>query len=475
MMASAAAAAAATVVFVDVRFYEDKRGINDIRYRAKVASSTAHQLNDVIKKAAGSLVKHISEGGEDDTVGDDAVDSVLKRIKKVSCNGMDLSDFVNDPSATLQLLNSNDSPIFTKGLDIHLPKDINNSSEPPTKKTKIDAFARKGPIDMLGDKFSRLTTGGRNVIVRPRVSPNEVTTLHSHLSEIDPDYCPAIKTKEHLGKVPLLVAFIGHHAVDHTYMFDLIKCKNAACCGELKTPLEFQELALQRQPTPRKDPTREGHFYRRTEALKLFAGDAAAFTNLSDLPSHKSGDGKQSKKDKEKRDTEMAKKLGRNIWQAKSVRSFLTCFNCAKRRCIYSPRQAGYAREAGTLKQKLELVSGRYSCGDLLFDDSDPLSEVLVQKLNLTCESQIEKGYYNNAERSLKLQDICIHCGEMEESGSTGTFLLGQKQLEERCLTGGYKCLPICVDCIEMKRKVVTMGGKKSEVKAREERARQSR
>jgi hypothetical protein len=62
MMASAAAAAA-TVVFVDVRFYEDKRGINDIRYRAKVASSTAHQLIDVVKKAAGSLVKHIIEGG----------------------------------------------------------------------------------------------------------------------------------------------------------------------------------------------------------------------------------------------------------------------------------------------------------------------------------------------------------------------------------------------------------------------------
>ena len=210
--------------------------------------------------------------------------------------------------------------------------------------------------------------------------------------------------------MPLLVAFI-HHAVDHPYMFDLIKCKNAACCGELKTPLEFQELALQRQPTPRKDPMREGHFYRRSEALKLFAGDAAAFTNLSDLPSHKSGDKKQSKKDKEKRDTEMAKKLGRNIWQAKAVRSFLACFHCSKRRCIYSPTQPGYAREAGTLKQKLELISGRYSCGDLLFDDSDPLSKVLVQKLNLTCESQIEKGYYSNAERSLKLQDICIHCG----------------------------------------------------------------
>ena len=207
----ASAAAAATVVFVDVRFYEDKRRINDIRYRAKVASSTAHQLNYVVKKAAGSLVKHIIEGG-----------------------------------------------------------------------------------------------GGRMML---------------------------------LGMMQ--------------------------------------------------------------------------FTNLTDLPSHKWGDGKQSKKDKEERDTKMAKKLGRNIWQSKAV-SFLTCFHCAKRRCIYSPTQAGYVLKAGTLKQKLELVSGRYSCGDLLFDDSDPLSKVLVQKQNLTSESHIEneKGYYNNAERSLELQDICIHCGD---------------------------------------------------------------
>lgn len=96
-------------------------------------------------------------------------------------------------------------------------------------------------------------------------------------------------------------------------MIDLIKCKNAACCSELKTPLAFQELALQRQPTPRKDPMREGHFYRRSEARKLFAGDgdAAVFTNLSDLPSptNRVMASSQKKTRKSKRDTEMAKKL----------------------------------------------------------------------------------------------------------------------------------------------------------------------
>ena len=98
--------------------------------------------------------------------------------------------------------------------------------------------------------------------------------------------------------------------------------------------------------------------------------------------------------------------------------------------------------------QKLESVSERYSCGDLLFDNSDPLSKVLVQKTNLTCESDIENGYYNDASRALRLQDVCFHCGETEDTGSAGTFLLGQNQLEERCLTGGYKCRPICVECL---------------------------
>ena len=44
------------------------------------------------------------------------------------------------------------------------------------------------------------------------------------------------------------------------------------------------------------------------------------------------------------------------------------------------------------LQQKLESVSDRYFCGDLLFDDSHRLSKVLAQKKNITCESPIEKG-----------------------------------------------------------------------------------
>ena len=160
-------------------------------------------------------------------------------------------------------------------------------------------------------------------------------------------------------------------------------------------------------------------------------GDVSALTNLSDLPSHKTESEKGlTKTEKGKRDTKIAKELGKNIFAARSVRSFVTCYHCCKRRCIYSPSQEGYiqAQAARALKEKLESVSGRYSCGDLLFEDSDPLSKVLVQKLNLTCESQIEKGYYNNASdtRSLNLKDICIHCGELDMNETGMHFSFGR-------------------------------------------------
>lgn len=144
---------------------------------------------------------------------------------------------------------------------------------------------------------------------------------------------------------------------------------------------------------------------------------------------------------------------------------------------LLSPSQEGYiqAQAARALKEKLESVSGRYSCGEILFEDSDPLSKVLVQKLNLTCESQIEKGYYNNASdtRSLNLKDICIHCGEldMNETGMDA-FLLRQDQLSELGVTNGYKCFPICVDCLKVKKLKIVTTGKKDVAKAREEDAR---
>ena len=87
-----------------------------------------------------------------------------------------------------------------------------------------------------------------------------------------------------------------------------------------------------------------------------------------------------------------------------------------------------------------------------------------MQKQSLTCELQIEKGYYNNSERRLKLKDICVHCGEM----GAESFLLGLHQLRERNMTNGYKCLPICTACIGSGKKVVKTGSQ-DKLQARKE------
>ena len=177
------------------------------------------------------------------------------------------------------------------------------------------------------------------------------------------------------------------------------------------------------------------------------------------------------KKDLSKRDSNISKELKLKSWDSKRIRAIVKCFHFGKRRCIYSPTDAGYTAAVTALQQKLESVSERFSCGDLLFDDGHPLSRVLVQKQNLTCESQIKKGYYDNRERAMKLKPICIHCGEMS---SDPNFLLGQKELESRCLTGGYTCLPICVGCLEG-GKLDVKSGRKNELKARQERERKSK
>ena len=113
----------------------------------------------------------------------------------------------------------------------------------------------------------------------------------------------------------------------------------------------------------------------------------------------------------------------------------------------------------------MESVSDRFSCGDLLFDNDHPLSKVIVQKQSLTCESPIEKGYYNCEERALKLKDICIHCGEK----GAADFLFSLPQLQQKNMTDGYNCFPICVACLEKGKKVVK-GNKKNAIQARKER-----
>ena len=329
------------------------------------------------------------------------------------------------------------------------------------------ATAMAVPLDAIGERFSNLTTSGNPVIVTPRVPKEGVTTLHNRLKQIAPAYTPKIMLKDHLKKVPEIVSFIESHTIITPYSFSVQKCNDIGCCGNIRTPVNVSDLAMQRQPTPRADIGRVGHFLCRDQALKEAPNQQNALIDLTDMPSNVGDEEKKKLKKQKARDLAVTKELKLKSWEGRRVRAIIVCYNCNKRRCMYSPKEEEFATANLALRQKIESVSGYYSCGDLLFDDDHPLSKVIVQKQSLTCESQIEKGYYANANRSLKVKMICIHCGVLGNDDKE--FLYCMPQLLEKNMTEGYDCYPICVDCIASGKKVVK-GSKKNVVRAREER-----
>ena len=69
-----------------------------------------------------------------------------------------------------------------------------------------------------------------------------------------------------------------------------------------------------------------------------------------------------------KRDTEVGKAA--KGWDAKRVRAIVQCFHCGKARCSYTVTDDDYSSAMLALQQQMESVSHRFSCGDLLFDDT---------------------------------------------------------------------------------------------------------
>mgnify|MGYP005688397425 CR=1 FL=1 len=116
----------------------------------------------------------------------------------------------------------------------------------------------------------------------------------------------------------------------------------------------------------------------------------------------------------------------------------------------------------------MEAIDFWYSCGDLVFEDDHLVSKVLAQRQALSCESQIEKAYYNLEERALKLRDIYIHCGE----GGDSDFLLGQAELEAKGKTEGKQCYTQSAQCAWERERLSQNTQRKRQTKQRKERKR---
>lgn len=68
-----------------------------------------------------------------------------------------------------------------------------------------------------------------------------------------------------------------------------------ACFGAKQTPVQFGDLAMQKQPTSRLDLNHSGHFLSRLDTMDVVIGDSA-FTDLHELPSSNDVDTEKIKK-----------------------------------------------------------------------------------------------------------------------------------------------------------------------------------
>jgi ribosomal protein S14 len=189
---------------------------------------------------------------------------------------------------------------------------------------------------------------------------------------------------------------------------------------------------MQRQPTPRLDSARPGHFIRQKDAIARYGGQPEALVDLSDLPSKQSHAESGEDKQRKERDKEVTKTLKLKSWDTSKVRGFATCWQCGKPRCIYSCLDEEFAVQV--VQQRIE--SSKFVCGSLLFDEQEQIGKVLAQRTARNCESDVEKSYYTVEKRALKTTNVCIHCGSPEG-------LMAREALVQQKLTGGYDCYPI--------------------------------
>ena len=63
------------------------------------------------------------------------------------------------------------------------------------------------------------------------------------------------------------------------------------------------------------------------------------------------------------------------------MRTFIKCYEYSKIHCVYAKTDEVYCRNRDVLQYKLETMAKQFCCGDILFNDSYPLSKILLQKI----------------------------------------------------------------------------------------------
>lgn len=139
--------------------------------------------------------------------------------------------------------------------------------------------------------------------------------------------------------------------------------------------------------------------------------------------------------DADKRNTEIMKRA--------KVRSSISCVECGKPRCIYTPKSLTPAQESQLQQLKDELW---YVCGDPL-DENSPF----VARRAISCSTVIEPNYYS---APCYLPPVCCQCGNDDDL--LGDFSEYMQQMSEQWSV----VRPLCQDCHARGKESTTWGRK---------------
>ena len=186
------------MVFIGCRLTDRKGGSV---WKAKLsANKEVDLLSDFVRRGIRRFRKK-DAGVESAEEEDAAVEEAFSRVSSVSCDGCDLTDLLKDPNATLDALNSSDTPIFASGIDIRL---LLNSTGNAKKKAKVCAH------DVL---LGKVDLGKDNCFLKCEIDMDEEYPLVHHqiqqrlyslFEDIDLGYCDDVERVALKGNAELL-------------------------------------------------------------------------------------------------------------------------------------------------------------------------------------------------------------------------------------------------------------------------------
>jgi len=327
-------------------------------------------------------------------------------------------------------------------------------NELKSHQTARSAFAQamKYPVEVLEERFSKVTLDGKPGKVIPWSSDAEEQEIYDLLKRIDSGFDPSIRSwGQFKSKMPILYEFFKKHVRHHDYLTEWTICELSDCvvCRKFgnglripNTPLAHYTL-LRPMDRPVNDRANKGHFVPAGKTAGYIEEKKFTFEKLkAELPKREKDDNLSKVEQEDKKADKEAG--GSTLFKGEKVRDAVKCVQCSFPRSIYSmntlnnrtPRLS--REEKKTLMSDLENFKETYICGDTCQVDG------FVTKKNLRCGDFVESQYFTFARGTNDWQhEMCCYCCNVDD-------VLAVDEMKTAYDTGGKQPLRLCKFCVSL-------------------------